>query len=49
MYMDYQKLADEYLSLHEITPLKHKMALIFRSFLKYKLWKYEQHKNLDNI
>ena len=24
------------------------MTLVFRDFLKSKIWKYEQHKNLDN-
>ena len=46
--MNYKKLADEYLSSEKITALQYKMALIFRNFLKYKMWKYELHQNLDN-
>jgi hypothetical protein len=46
--MNYQKLADEYLSSEQITALQYKIALIFRNFLKYKMWKYELHQNLDN-
>jgi len=45
--MDYQKLAQEYLSSDQITALQYKMALIFRDFLKYKDWKYELHKDLN--
>jgi len=48
IFMDYQKLAHKYLSSDKITPLKYKMTLIFRDFLKYKMWKYELHQNLDN-
>lgn len=48
VFMDYQKLADEYLPVGKIASLKYKMTLIFRDFLKYKIWKYELHKNLDN-
>lgn len=48
VFMNYAKLADEYLSSEQITALKYKMALIFRNFLKYKMWKYELHQNLDN-
>jgi hypothetical protein len=46
--MDYQKLADEYLPVDKIAPLRYKMSLIFHDFLKYKVWKYELHKHLDN-
>lgn len=46
--MDYEKLAHEYLQADQIAPLKYKMSLIFRDFLKYKMWKYELHKDLDN-
>tara|TARA_R110000744_G_scaffold26224_1_gene64698 strand:- start:456 stop:827 length:372 start_codon:yes stop_codon:yes gene_type:complete len=48
IFMDYQKLADEYLPTEQITALKYKMALVLRDFLKYKMWKYEQHQDLDN-
>lgn len=46
--MDYQKVADEYFSPDQIMSLKYKMTLVFRDFLKYKMWKYELHKDLDN-
>lgn len=48
VFMNYQKLSDEYLPVDKIAPLKHKMSLIFQDFLKFKMWKYEQHKDLDN-
>lgn len=48
IFMDYHKLALEYLIPEQITPLKYKMSMIFKDFLKYKLWKYELHKDLDN-
>jgi hypothetical protein len=46
--MDYQRLAQQYLTVNQLTQLKYKMPLIFRDFLKYKMWKYELHQNLDN-
>lgn len=48
VFMDYQKVADEYFSPDQIMSLKYKMTLVFRDFLKYKMWKYELHKDLDN-
>ncbi|WP_157443063.1 hypothetical protein [Colwellia piezophila] len=48
VFMDYQKIAHEYFTANEIAELKYKMTLIFRDFLKYKMWKYELHQNLDN-
>jgi len=48
IFMDYQKLAHEYLPLDKITPLKYKMTLIFHDFLKFKVWKYELQKDLDS-
>tara|TARA_R110000737_G_scaffold320244_1_gene331673 strand:+ start:123 stop:461 length:339 start_codon:yes stop_codon:yes gene_type:complete len=45
--MDYQRLADEYFSPDQLMSLKYKMTLVFRDFLKYKIWKYEKHKDLD--
>ena len=47
VFMDYQKLADEYFSPDQIMTLKYKMTLVFRDFLKYKDWKYELHKDLN--
>ena len=46
--MDYNKLAQQYLRPEQIIPLKYKVLLIFREFLKYKIWKYEMHKDLNN-
>ena len=46
--MDYQKLAHDYFLADQITALKYKMAFVFRDFLKYKMWKYELHQDLDN-
>jgi len=46
--MDYQRLADEYFSPDQLMSLKYKMTLIFRDFLKYKMWKYDQHEDLNN-
>tara|TARA_R110001583_G_scaffold195385_2_gene372476 strand:- start:452 stop:886 length:435 start_codon:yes stop_codon:yes gene_type:complete len=48
VFMNYQKLADEYLPVDKIAPLKYKMTLIFHDFLKFKVWKYELHKDLDS-
>tara|TARA_B100000809_G_scaffold266679_1_gene330672 strand:- start:553 stop:972 length:420 start_codon:yes stop_codon:yes gene_type:complete len=47
IFMDYQKVAHEYFSPDQIMSLKYKMTLVFRDFLKYKIWKYEKHKDLD--
>jgi hypothetical protein len=46
--MDYQRLAHEYLTINQLTQLKYKMSLIFLDFLKFKMWKYELHMDLDN-
>ena len=46
--MDYEKVAQEYLPPDKFMSLKYKMTLVFRDFLKYKIWKYEQHKDLDS-
>jgi len=48
VFMDYEKVAHEYLSPNKLLSLKFKMSLIFCDFLKYKIWKYEQHKYLDS-
>ena len=48
IFMDYQNVAHEYFSPDQIMSLKYKMTLLFRDFLKYKMWKYEQHQDLDN-
>lgn len=46
--MDYQKIAHLYLTANQLMPLKNDMSLIFLDFLKYKMWKYDLHKGLDN-
>lgn len=48
IFMDYKKLALEYLSRNQRAELEHTIDLIFRDFLRYKLFKYELHKDLDN-
>ncbi len=48
IFMDYQKVAHDYFSSDKIKSLKYKMTLVFRDFLKFKVWKYEQHKDLDS-
>lgn len=48
VFMDYQKLAHECLPSDKIIRLKYKMSFVFQDFLKYKIWKYDLHKDLDN-
>ena len=45
--MDYELIAAQLLAPAQINNLKYKMLLVFKSLLKYKLWKYELHKDLD--
>lgn len=46
--MNYEPVACQLFAPAQINHLKYKMLLVFRSLLKYKLWKYELHKNLDS-
>ena len=46
--IDYERVACQLFAPAQINHLKYKMLLVFRSLLKYKLWKYELHKDLDN-
>jgi len=48
LFMDYQKIAHQYLAVNHLTALKYNMSLIFLDLLKYKMWKYDLHKDLDN-
>jgi len=45
--IDYELLAHQLFAPAQINNLKYKMLLVFKSLLKYKLWKYELHKDLD--
>jgi hypothetical protein len=45
--MNYESVACQLLAPAQINNLKYKMLIIFKSLLKYKLWKYELHKDLD--
>jgi hypothetical protein len=45
--MDYELVARHLFAPAQINNLKYKMLLVFKSLLKYKLWKYELHKDLD--
>lgn len=45
--MDYELVATKLFAPAQINNLKYKMLLVFKSLLKYKLWKYELHKDLD--
>lgn len=45
--MDYELIAYHLLAPAQINNIKYKMLIIFKSLLKYKLWKYELHKDLD--
>lgn len=45
--MDYELVAAQLLAPAQINNLKYKMLIIFKALLKYKLWKYELHKDLD--
>lgn len=45
--MDYEFVAAQLLAPAQINNNTYKMLIIFKSLLKYKLWKYELHKNLD--
>ncbi len=45
--MDYEAVATQLFAPAQIHKLKYKMLLIFKALLKYKLWKYELHKDLD--
>lgn len=45
--MDYELIAYHLLAPAQINNLKYKMIIIFKALLKYKLWKYELHKDLD--
>lgn len=47
IYMDYEFVAAQLLAPAQINNNTYKMLIIFKSLLKYKLWKYELHKNLD--
>jgi len=46
--MDYQKIAHLYLTANQLMSLKYDMSLIFLDLLKYKMWKYDLHRDLDN-
>lgn len=46
--MDYERVASQLFAPAQINNLKYKMLLVFKSLLKYKLWKYELHKDLDS-
>ena len=48
IFMDYKKIAHQYLAVNQLTALKYNMSLIFLDLLKYKVWKYDLHKDLDN-
>lgn len=45
--MDYELIARQLLAPAQINNLKYKMLIIFKTLLKYKLWKFELHKDLD--
>jgi len=45
--MDYELVAAQLLAPEQINNLKYKMLIIFKALLKYKLWKYELHNDLD--
>lgn len=45
--MDYELVAHQLLAPAQINNLKYKMLHVFKSLLKYKLWKYELHKDLN--
>jgi hypothetical protein len=45
--MDYELVARQLFAPAQINNLKYKMLFVFKSLLKYKLWKYELHKDLD--
>jgi hypothetical protein len=45
--MNYEFVARQLFAPAQINNLKYKMLLVFKSLLKYKLWKYELHNDLD--